>query len=45
MDFTLEGNFSDVPAADLLDVLDRQGAVGLATRIRALRDSGVIEAP
>lgn len=45
VDFTLDGNFSDVPSADLLDVLERQGAVGLATRIRALRDSGVIETP
>lgn len=45
VDFTLEGNFTDVPSADLLDILDRQGAVGLATRIRALRDSGVIETP
>ncbi|MGF1457889.1 MAG: PilN domain-containing protein [Leptolyngbyaceae cyanobacterium] len=45
VDFTIDGNFSDVPSADLLDILDRQGAVGLATRIRALRDSGVIETP
>ncbi|MEM6433829.1 MAG: PilN domain-containing protein [Cyanobacteria bacterium P01_D01_bin.115] len=45
VDFTIGGNFSDVPAADLLDILERQGAVGLATRIRALRDSGVIETP
>lgn len=45
VDFTITGNFTDVPAADLLDTLDRQGAVGLATRIRALRDSGVIETP
>ena len=45
VDFTLTGNFTDVPSEDLLDVLDRQGAVGLATRIRALRDSGVIETP
>ncbi|MEM6836133.1 MAG: PilN domain-containing protein [Cyanobacteria bacterium P01_C01_bin.120] len=45
VDFTLSGNFTDVPSADLLDILDRQGAVGLATRIRALRDSGVIETP
>jgi len=41
----LLGNFTDVPSSELLDVLDRQGAVGLATRIRALRDSGVIETP
>jgi type IV pilus assembly protein PilN len=45
VDFTLLGNFTDVPSSELLDVLDRQGAVGLATRIRALRDSGVIETP
>ena len=45
VDFTITGNFTDVPSADLLDILDRQGAVGLATRIRALRDSGVIETP
>ncbi|MBE7381969.1 MAG: PilN domain-containing protein [Leptolyngbya sp. SIO1E4] len=45
VDFTIQGNLSDVPASDLLEVLDRQGAVGLATRIRALRDSGVIETP
>lgn len=45
VDFTLTGNFTDIPSQDLLDVLDRQGAVGLATRIRALRDSGVIETP
>jgi len=45
VDFTITGNFTDVPSADLLDILDRQGAVGLATRIRALRDSGVIDTP
>jgi type IV pilus assembly protein PilN len=45
VDFTMTANFSDVPSADLLDILDSQGAVGLATRIRALRDSGVIETP
>ncbi|NER78957.1 MAG: pilus assembly protein PilN [Leptolyngbya sp. SIO1D8] len=45
VDFTIQSNLSDVPASDLLEVLDRQGAVGLATRIRALRDSGVIDTP
>lgn len=45
VDFTLEGNLTDIPASALLDILDRQGSVGLATRIRALRDSGVIETP
>jgi type IV pilus assembly protein PilN len=45
VDFEIAGNFSEVPSAALLDVLDRQGAVGLATRIRALRDSGAIQTP
>lgn len=45
VDFTITGNFSAVPSSDLLDILERQGAIGLATRINALRESGVIEAP
>lgn len=43
VDFTIDANLTTTPATQLLEVLDRQGAVGLATRIRALRDSGVIE--
>lgn len=43
VEFTIEGNLTSIPASDLLAVLDQQGAVGLATRIRALRDTGVIE--
>jgi type IV pilus assembly protein PilN len=45
VDFTIRANLTDIPATELLTTLDRQGAVGLATRIRALRDSGVIETP
>ncbi len=45
VDYTIQANFTDIPAAQLLETLDRQGAIGLATRIRALRDSGVIDAP
>ena len=45
VDFTLQGNLSDVPSSDLLEVLESQGAVGLAARVRALRDAGVIETP
>lgn len=41
VDFTIVANITNVRASDLLETLDRQGAVGLAARIRALRDSGV----
>ncbi|MEO0984586.1 MAG: PilN domain-containing protein [Cyanobacteria bacterium J06639_14] len=43
VEFTLQANLTPIPASDLLAVLDEQGSVGLATRIRALRDTGVIE--
>jgi type IV pilus assembly protein PilN len=45
VDFTIRANLTDIPATELLTTLDRQGAVGLATRIRALRDAGVITTP
>lgn len=45
VEFTLQANLTATPASELLDVLDSQGAVGLSTRIRALRDSGVTETP
>lgn len=41
IDFTIQANFSDVPSSELLDVLNNQGAVGLATRVRAIRDVGL----
>lgn len=45
VEFTLQANLTPIPASDLLSILDQQGAVGLATRIRAFRDTGVIETP
>ena len=45
VDYTIQANLTDIPASQLLETLDRQGAVGLGTRIRALRDSGVIDTP
>lgn len=45
VDFNIRANLTSISATELLTTLDRQGAVGLATRIRALRDSGVIETP
>ncbi|MEM0980857.1 MAG: PilN domain-containing protein [Cyanobacteria bacterium P01_H01_bin.58] len=41
IDFTIQANFSDVPSSELLEVLNTQGAVGLATRVRAIRDTGL----
>jgi type IV pilus assembly protein PilN len=45
VNYTVRANFTAIPATQLLETLDRQGAVGLGTRIRALRDSGVIDTP
>ncbi len=39
--YRIQTSLSDVPAADLLRELDRQGAVGLVTRIRTLQEQGV----
>ncbi|MFH7242604.1 MAG: PilN domain-containing protein [Spirulina sp.] len=43
VDYTLRANITDTPAAELIDELERQGAVGLVARLRALRETGVIE--
>ena len=43
--YPVQANFTTASASQLLEVLDRQGAVGLETRLRALRDSGVIDTP
>lgn len=43
VDYTIAANITDTPAAQLIDELERQGNVGLVTRLRALRETGVIE--
>ena len=43
MDYTIAANITDTPASELIDELERQGNVGLVTRLRALRETGVIE--
>jgi type IV pilus assembly protein PilN len=43
VDYTIRANITNTPASELIDELDRQGAVGLVTRLRALRETGVIE--
>ncbi|WP_008313259.1 PilN domain-containing protein [Leptolyngbya sp. PCC 6406] len=45
VDFTIRADMTTTPANELLEVLDRQGAVGLATRIRAIRDAGIGTTP
>lgn len=39
--FTIESKLSDTPTSDLRRELDRKGAVGLVTRIEALKNKGV----
>ncbi|MBD2111561.1 MULTISPECIES: PilN domain-containing protein [Cyanophyceae] len=43
IDYTIGANITDTPASQLVDELERQGTVGLVTRIQALREKGVIE--
>ena len=40
--FEISTAINDVPASDLIRELDRKGAVGLVTRIEALKERGVI---
>ena len=43
VDYTLRANLPDTPASELIEELEQQGAVGLVTRLRALRNTGVLE--
>lgn len=43
VEFSIETALNDVPASELIRELDRKGAVGLVTRIEALKDKGVIK--
>jgi len=43
VDYTIAANITDTPASQLIDELERQGNVGLVTRLRALQETGVIE--
>lgn len=43
IDYTIGANITDTPASELVDELERQGTVGLVTRLQALREKGVIE--
>ncbi|WP_017300234.1 PilN domain-containing protein [Nodosilinea nodulosa] len=43
IDYTIGANITSTPSSQLIDELERQGTVGLVTRLRALREKGVIE--
>lgn len=43
VDFTVQANITNVPASQLIEELERQGTVGLVARLRALRETGVLE--
>lgn len=44
VEFTIQAALSDVPASELIRELDRKGAVGLVSRIEALKEKGVLQA-
>jgi type IV pilus assembly protein PilN len=43
VEYTIEGSFTDMTASELLQDLERTLSVGLAARIQALRDRGVLK--
>lgn len=43
VEYTIQANLTNLPASELLQDLERTLSVGLATRIQALRDRGVIQ--
>ncbi|HEY9761950.1 MAG TPA: PilN domain-containing protein [Trichocoleus sp.] len=43
VDYTVQANLTDAPASQLVEELERQGTVGLVARLRALRETGVLE--
>jgi type IV pilus assembly protein PilN len=43
VEYRIEGNLTNLPASDLLQDLERTLSVGLASRIQALRDRGVLQ--
>jgi type IV pilus assembly protein PilN len=43
VEYRIEGTLTNLPASELLQDLERTLSVGLASRIQALRDRGVLE--
>jgi type IV pilus assembly protein PilN len=43
IDYIIGASITDIPSSQLIDELERQGTVGLVSRLQALREKGVIE--
>ncbi|MEO0490566.1 MAG: PilN domain-containing protein [Cyanobacteria bacterium P01_A01_bin.123] len=43
VEYTVSSNINNVPASELLQILEQKGTVGLVARIRALQQTGVVE--
>ena len=43
VDYTIKTELNDIPTSELIKELERKGAVGLVTRIKILKDKGVIQ--
>jgi type IV pilus assembly protein PilN len=43
--FLMTATLTDVPASELLQELERKGDIGLVTRIKVLKEKGVIKQP
>jgi len=43
VDYTIQANMTGLPASQLVEELASQGTVGLVSRIRALRETGVLQ--
>jgi len=45
IDFSIRAGLTEMPASEMIDVLNAKGAKGLATRLRVLQQKGVGQAP
>ncbi|NES82063.1 MAG: fimbrial assembly protein [Moorea sp. SIO2B7] len=43
VDYTIKTELNDIPTSELIKELERKGAVGLVTRIKILKEQGVIQ--
>ncbi|MFM7471708.1 MAG: PilN domain-containing protein, partial [Nodosilinea sp.] len=43
VDYTIRANLTSTPSSQLIDALEQRGAVGLVTRLRVLRNTGVLQ--
>lgn len=43
VDYTIQANITNTPSSELIEELERRGAVGLVARLRALRETGALD--